>query len=153
MTGRLSHFIAPNNGCWVGSAVDYTIWDYDLRAYITAIGYNPGAWNIFVELPMTPLEKRKLEVLLPYIGKFNGIALLTAEPMKGITEEAMPDSIILEFLAVVREYEETKGLRTVIRFGHEMNGNWYPWWVALGCWHGADNLRDAAGRPQPDPSL
>ena len=41
-----------------------------------------AAWNIFVELPMTALEKDKLIALMPYIGKFKGIAIITAEPMQ-----------------------------------------------------------------------
>jgi hypothetical protein len=36
---------------------------------------------------MTALEREKLIALLPYIGKFKGIAMLTAEPMEGLSEQ------------------------------------------------------------------
>jgi hypothetical protein len=36
---------------------------------------------------MTALEREKLVALLPYIGKFKGIAILTAEPMEGLSEQ------------------------------------------------------------------
>ena len=41
---------------------------------------------------MTALEREKLVALLPYIGKFKGIAMLTAEPMEGLSEQVrLPD--------------------------------------------------------------
>lgn len=71
--------------------MDYTLWDYNLTRYINAVGYNPGAWNIFVELPMSPLEVEKLDALLPTISRFRGIALITLEPLSGISEAQLPD--------------------------------------------------------------
>jgi hypothetical protein len=127
MTGRLARYAAPNDGCWVGAAVDYTVWDYNLTRYINAVGYNPASWNIFVELPMTPLEVEKLDALLPIISRFRGIALITLEPLRGISERELPDEDILAFCELVRKYEEDKALRVMVRFAHEMNGNWYPW--------------------------
>jgi hypothetical protein len=127
MNGRLAHFAPPNDGCWVGVATDYTAWDYNLTRYINSVGYNPGAWNIFVHLPMNKLEKEKLEALLPYMGKFKGIAVLTVEPWDGLTPDMLSNKDIEEFVKVVRLYEEARGLRTVIRFAHEMNGHWYKW--------------------------
>lgn len=41
----------------------------------------------------------------------------------------------------MRKYEEASELRVVVRFAHEMNGDWYPWCVARGACAPACPLR------------
>ncbi len=43
MSGRLQYFNPPNNGTWIGVAIDYTAWNYNLTSYIDTMGFNPGA--------------------------------------------------------------------------------------------------------------
>jgi hypothetical protein len=37
----------------------------------------------------------------------------------------LPDEAIEEFALLVKRYEDSHGLRTVVRFAHEMQGTWY----------------------------
>jgi hypothetical protein len=126
-TARLQHFKPPNDGCWVGMAMDFTAWDFNFRKYFSKLGFAPGAYNVFVHLPLNEDETQKLDTLLLEIGNFKGIAMVTVEPKEGITDEAMPNSAIVELAKLVAKYEQLNGVRTIIRFAHEMNGNWYTW--------------------------
>ncbi len=107
--------------------MDFTAWDFDFRKYFAKLGFAPGAYNIFVHLPLDSDERQKLDTLLFEIGKFKGIAMITVEPKAGITEKLMPNTAIVELAQLISKYEKLNGVRTIIRFAHEMNGNWYTW--------------------------
>jgi hypothetical protein len=74
--GRLKHFQPPNDGCWVGAAIDYTVWSYNLTDFVYTAGFNPGVqrwggwpqdtagclqqqpWLAAVHLPALLLDRR-----------------------------------------------------------------------------------------------
>lgn len=118
--------LLPPSGCWVGSAMDLATWRFDLSAYAEALGFVPASWVVFVELPLTDREVSKLKAVLPRIAALNGIAILTAEPMRGLGAAALSDEQVLELAALIRKYEAL-GLHVVVRYAHEANGSWYPW--------------------------
>jgi hypothetical protein len=118
--------LLPPSGCWVGSAMDFATWRFNLSAYTDALGFVPASWVLFVELPLTLQEASKLEAVLPQIARLNGIAILTAEPMNGLGPAALSDAQVVELAALIRRYEAL-GLRVVVRYAHEANGSWYPW--------------------------
>jgi hypothetical protein len=41
------------------------------------------------------------------------------------TLQVLPDEAIEEFALLVKRYEDSHGLRSIVRFAHEMQGNWY----------------------------
>ncbi len=131
MTGRLSHYIPPNDGCWVGTTIQYTDWEYNLTDYITRLGYNPAAWNVFVELPLPKYDAVTLGQLLASIGKLKAIAMVTVEPVFGLDPAIVTNTSMKQLADIIRKEEDVSGVRTMVRFAHEMNGNWFAWWVVL----------------------
>jgi hypothetical protein len=123
---RLSPLLPPQ-GCWVGSSIDYPAWQSDLRAYSDALGFVPASWVLFVALPLTPGDVQRLDAVLPQIARLNGIAIITAEPHGGLGPTALTEAQVLELAALIRKYE-AQGLKVVVRYAHEANGSWYPWW-------------------------
>jgi hypothetical protein len=126
-TGRLAFYQAPNDGCWVGSTIDLAYWKYNLASYIDAIGYNPGTFDVFIELPLSKARTETLSRLLNAIGNLNSIVVLTAEPMSGISPDKLTDAVIQVVADVIKRSEDIYGTRVVLRFAHEMNGNWFIW--------------------------
>jgi hypothetical protein len=40
--------------------------------------------------------------------------------------QVLPDESIVELAELIRKYEDSHGLRAIVRFAHEMQGNWFP---------------------------
>lgn len=84
----------------------------------------PFRYVLFTEIPFTSGDKWAMEQLLPAIGERNQVVILTTEPRKGL--EAVTDNVISDLIVTLKKYEDI-GVSFIVRFGHEMNGSWYPW--------------------------
>eukprot|EP00930_Biecheleria_cincta_P061812 TRINITY_DN4735_c0_g1_i1.p1 TRINITY_DN4735_c0_g1~~TRINITY_DN4735_c0_g1_i1.p1 ORF type:complete len:689 (-),score=92.78 TRINITY_DN4735_c0_g1_i1:315-2381(-) len=89
-------------------------------------GMQIPAFAFFHELPLRGYAERDwVKQFLSDTASVGGIAYLTAEPRKGLW---MVDKTAVEELAwLCKEFENEGGAGCIIRFGHEMNGNWYIW--------------------------
>ena len=58
------------------------------------------------------------------IAALGGMAVIVAQPSSGLP--AITKAAAETFAKVIAGYEE-QGASMLIEFGHEMNGNWYPW--------------------------
>jgi hypothetical protein len=130
-----SHFawrvgpMIPTDGCWVGAAIDYATWDFKLKPYIKQAGFIPAAWNLAIELPLTPQDLSKLQSLLPEMAAYNSIVILTVDPVNGTSADVLPDQAILQLCAIITAAEKA-GARIIVRYAHQMNG---VWWVQSSC--------------------
>lgn len=79
---------------------------------------------LFVQIPLAPYDIWAIDQVMPQICA-RGIALiLTPEPTNGL--DAVTDRAINQLVDKIVIYEN-KGAIVILRFGHEMNGSWYPW--------------------------
>ena len=58
------------------------------------------------------------------MGNKNKVVILTTEPRKGL--DAVTDAVVSDLIVTLKMYE-AMGVSFIVRFGHEMNGSWYPW--------------------------
>ncbi len=59
------------------------------------------------------------------VAGVGGLALITLEPHDGLA--AVTDAAAVELADLLAGYWTDYGVRSFVRFAHEMNGSWYPW--------------------------
>jgi len=112
----------------VGAAVD---WDrYDLSRNMSTqlrsrLGHLPGSLVAFVRVPLRSQDIALWDALMPFLGKEKIVGVLALEPRDGL--DAVSEESMDRLVELLREYEYEHGSTFILRFGHEMNGNWYVW--------------------------
>jgi hypothetical protein len=81
-------------------------------------------WNVFVSLPLNATTSGYLQEILPQIASAKAICLLTVEPDQGLA--AVTPAAVQELASTITTYEKA-GASFMIRYAHEMNGNWFVW--------------------------
>lgn len=119
----LPELVPPARTAWFGMNLD---WANDSVADVTErLGASPSVWVQFVRFPLDDGGRANLDAFIDQVATVNGIALITLEPHDGlasVTPEAAE-----ELAALVDAYWVERGVPSIIRFAHEMNGSWYPW--------------------------
>lgn len=112
----------PAKGVWFGVSLD---WGSDsLAAYSQRLGHRPAVAVTFAGFPMSKQEKGWLDQTVDQAKGTGSALLLTLEPHGGLSQvTAARAKALAERLA---RYN-SKGVRIIVRFAHEMNGSWYPW--------------------------
>lgn len=122
--------LEPASGCLSGILLG----DTDSAAGVSArLGLTPAVFVKFFGFPMTPGTQGSIGAFLQEVRASGGIAMLTMEPFGSDTGSGFtglnavtPQSCIdLANLCASHEAQGIAGI--MVRFGHEMNGNWYPW--------------------------
>lgn len=95
-----------------------------LTEFAEASGMEPAVAVSFVELPWDDEDVANVEAAAEQISEFNGVLLLTIEPVQGLS--AVTDEVIADLTEVLTSVNET-GVPVLLRYAHEMNGSWYAW--------------------------
>ncbi len=114
--------LEPVSGTLFGLAHD---WGRDSVASATAkLGVVPDLLVYFIHWPLDSQESRWLDEAVAQVAAANSALLLTLEPVAGLAAITPAEA---ERLARRLAQITARGVPLFLRFGHEMNGNWYPW--------------------------
>jgi hypothetical protein len=98
--------------------------DDSAAAFSARLGLPPSALVYFASFPISPHEQPGLESFFQQATDGGAIALLTLEPFGGLhTATTTEVNGLADYLAG----KNRSGVKVIVRFGHEMNGSWYPW--------------------------
>ncbi|KAJ3114083.1 hypothetical protein HDU96_002578 [Phlyctochytrium bullatum] len=101
-------------------------WAYDTPTNITRrIGRSPGVINAFMQLDPTRAQPFDYNMLMWHASEVQlvkGILELTIEPIVDIAQ--IKDETYDQIAGWARDINVQKGVPILLRFGHEMNGNW-----------------------------
>jgi hypothetical protein len=114
--------LEPADGCYVGMHLPE---GETLFGLTSRLGFTPSVYSKFFDLPISQGNEVKLNILLDEVSRLHGIALLTIEPAVGLDVVTQHDCQRLATICATYEKQGIGGI--LIRFGHEMNGNWYNW--------------------------
>src|SRR4030095_3861078 len=89
------------------------------------LGLTPAVYLQFFRFPIPPEEQPNLTTFLDEVLAAGGIAALSLEPQEGLA--AVTEAHCTNFASVCASYEAGGWGGIFVRFGHEMNGGWYPW--------------------------
>jgi hypothetical protein len=89
------------------------------------LGLRPAVYGQFFEFPLKTETYSDLTDFLNQVRSTRGIALVTLEPYVGLSN--VTEAACLEFARLCAEQENQGIGGIVVRFAHEMNGNWNPW--------------------------
>ncbi|MFH0986334.1 MAG: glycosyl hydrolase [Candidatus Omnitrophota bacterium] len=115
------------SGCWIGAFFADVPLTEDIDRFQEDYGKKPAVVLIFLDWEKYPLESVVKEVY----GQ-GGVLMITWEPwdaptQKGIDYDALlsgkEDAYIRAFALKLKSI----GKPVLLRFAHEMNGDWYPW--------------------------
>lgn len=129
----------PENGCYTGVFPGFqTVFDFEKM-----IGKKVDIVLSFVDRwgPLYSFPKDYCKVL----WETKHLPLITWQPQTALTTiiNGKWDNYILNWARAVKKYEHP----VMIRWGHEMNGNWYPW---CGVKNGGEELRGYGDPNKPD---
>ena len=113
-------------GVHIGAALEWSqeIWNFSVVNVSKTIGYEPRSYVIFTQFPFTSDDVWVLENLVPPMGAQGQTVILTVEPYAGLN---ITSQSIKSFIKTIQMYENVHNATFIVRFGHEMNGSWYPW--------------------------
>lgn len=89
------------------------------------LGITPAVYVQFFHFPLTTELRADLNAFLDEVRPTQGIALITLEPFEGLDRVTATECLDLATICASHEAQGIGGI--LIRFAHEMNGNWYPW--------------------------
>ena len=114
--------LEPMSGCYIGMLMA----DEDSIPRLGArLGFTPAAFSRFYGFPLTPSTRQSLVAFLDEVRNNGGIAVITIEPFGGLAAVGAAQCDDLANLCAQQEAQGIGGI--MIRFAHEMNGNWYAW--------------------------
>jgi len=115
--------LEPADGAYFGLNLD---WDHETaKAAGDELGHMPSVWVQFARFPLDDGGRKNLDDFIDQVASVGGIGLITLEPYDGLG--AVTAAAATELADLLAGYQTTKGVRTFVRFAHEMNGSWYPW--------------------------
>jgi len=88
------------------------------------LGYRAAVYVRFYPFPPTQDEYEQMDKMIEAVRGENGMAMITLEPINGLDNVTQKNA---EELANQLATYNSLGVSVFIRFGHEMNGSWYPW--------------------------
>ena len=114
--------LEPPKGCYLG----FNLNDGDTIARLgSRLGITPAVYVRFFDFPLSESSQAGLTNFLEEVRSSGGIALITLEPWQGLDSLTETNCVDLGTLCAAYEQQGIDGI--LIRFAHEMNGNWYPW--------------------------
>ena len=114
--------LEPASGCYIGMLLG----DLDSPASLSArLGLTPAVFSRFYAFPLDVAARQSLSDFLDQVRTSGGIAVLTLEPFAGLSSITAAHCDDLADLCAQKEAQGLGGI--MVRFAHEMNGNWYAW--------------------------
>jgi hypothetical protein len=114
--------LEPPEGCYIGFSLQSGNKISDLRS---TLGITPAVYGGYFGFPWSEAELAALTNFLNEVMGAGGIAMVTLEPWGGL--QTVSENACLELAGLCSSYEARGITGVLIRLGHEMNGNWYPW--------------------------
>ena len=93
-------------------------------AYAARLGSTPALYGRYVQFPFAAGDEGLISTEVRDLADRDSSLMLTLEPRKdlgAVTAQSLTD-LTRDLTAWNRE-----GVPVMVRFGHEMNGSWYPW--------------------------
>jgi hypothetical protein len=119
---RAMERLEPPEGCYFGISLGA---GDTLARLASRLGVTPAVAAQFFHFPLSSALRGELIAFLDQVRPTRGIALITLEPFQGLSAVTEADCLDLARLCATHEAQGIGGI--MIRFAHEMNGNWYPW--------------------------
>ncbi|HTL18832.1 MAG TPA: hypothetical protein VL793_16465, partial [Patescibacteria group bacterium] len=114
--------LEPADGCYLG----FTLGETDRVARLSSkLGITPAVYHRFFDFPVNTYDGVSLTNFLNEVLLNGGIVMLTLEPWDGL--DSITESVCADMGTLCAAYEKLGLDGVIIRFGHEMNGNWYRW--------------------------
>ena len=121
-SARALERLEPANGCYIGMLLA----DEDSPSSLsTRLGLTPAAFSRFYAFPFDASARQNVSDFLDQVRTRGGIAVLTLEPFDGLSAVTAAHCNDLGDLCAEKEALGIGGI--ILRFAHEMNGNWYAW--------------------------
>ena len=100
-------------------------WDRDLpSALVQRLGKNPTYFNSFINLNATDFQQ---EIIIWNAQQCEKVgAMLELSIIPTIPIETIPDVLYTQFALTMRHINSMYGVPVLLRYMHEMNGNWFP---------------------------
>lgn len=115
--------LEPADGAYLGLNLD---WGTETAAEASQdLGRTPAVWVQFARFPLDGGGRANLDAFIDQVAAIGGIGVITLEPHDGLA--AVTDAAATELATLLHGYRATSGVRTFVRFAHEMNGSWYAW--------------------------
>jgi hypothetical protein len=115
--------LQPAQGTYFGLNLDWA--SETARQASDRLGRTPAVWVQFARFPLDAGARANLDSFVDQVAGVGGLALITLEPHDGLA--AVTDAAARDLADLLAGYWEKDGVRTFVRFAHEMNGSWYPW--------------------------
>jgi hypothetical protein len=87
-------------------------------------GRAPFTYGKFVDFPLTEERRESVDEAARQVAAQEGILFITLQPYDGL-DTVTPESLSVLTADLTRWNQ--MGTPVMVRFGHEMNGSWYPW--------------------------
>jgi hypothetical protein len=115
--------LQPSKGTYFGLNLDWG--SETARQASDRLGRTPAVWVQFARFPLDAGARANLDAFVQEVAGVGGLALITLEPQDGLA--AVTVSAANDVADLLAGYWDRYGVRTFVRFAHEMNGAWYPW--------------------------
>nr|KAJ3422319.1 hypothetical protein HK105_000226 [Polyrhizophydium stewartii] len=101
-------------------------WSVDLPTRLgDRINKRPALFNSFAKINATAYEKDIISWQAQEAGKVGAMLEITLQPM--VPMDQIPTDLLWDFSVFMRTVNSKSGVPVLLRFGHEMNGNWMPY--------------------------
>ena len=114
--------LEPANGCYIGMLLAEEDTPNSLSA---RLGLTPAVFSRFYSFPLDASARQNVSEFLDQVRAIGGIAVLTLEPFNGLSAVTAANCNDFADLCGQKEGQGLGGI--MVRFAHEMNGNWYAW--------------------------
>ena len=114
--------LEPASGCYIGMLLGE---DDSPNSLSTKLGLTPAAFSRFYSFPLDASARQNVSDFFDQVRASGGIAVLTLEPFNGLSAVTAANCNDFADLCALKETQGIGGI--MVRFAHEMNGNWYAW--------------------------
>ena len=114
--------LEPASGCYIGMLLGE---DDSPNSLSAKLGLTPAAFSRFYSFPLDASARQNVSDFFDQVRASGGIAVLTLEPFNGLSAVTAANCNDFADLCALKEAQGIGGI--MVRFAHEMNGNWYAW--------------------------
>lgn len=114
--------MGPKKGVWLGVNPDLSI--ATVSSVAARLKHRPADVVTWAQIPLRPIDVVNSDAAEGQVRRNGGVMLMTLEPFEGLWK--VDPIAIGEVVELLADYN-ADGVPVLLRFGHEMNGTWYPW--------------------------
>ena len=121
-SARALERLEPATGCYIGMLLA----EEDTPTSLSArLNLTPTCFSRFYSFPLNLSARQNVSDFIDQVRASGGIAVLTLEPFNGLSYVTAAACNEFADLCAQKEGQGISGI--MVRFAHEMNGNWYAW--------------------------